>query len=91
MTRWIMLALILVGFVLAFTVKSPGLLGIGLLMALIGIVGFVFSLASARISANARSETTMASSEDLTALRTRAQRMADSARATRGSSVDPQH
>jgi Tfp pilus assembly protein PilX len=80
MTRWIMLAFVLIGLALVFTVKSPGLLGIGLLLALVGVVGFVLALASDRISANARPETTMASREDLTALRDRAQRMVGNAR-----------
>ncbi|MEP7043746.1 MAG: hypothetical protein ABI843_11830 [Dokdonella sp.] len=69
MTRWIMLALTVLGLALAFGAKTPGLLGIGLLLVLIGIVGFVFALAADRVAANARPESSMAAIEDLAALR----------------------
>jgi len=69
MTRWIMLVVTVLGLVLAFTAKSPGLLGVGLLLVLIGIVGFVFALAADRIAANARPEAAMAAVEDIAALR----------------------
>lgn len=69
MTRWIMLALTLLGFVLMFTTKSPILLGLGLLFAVVGFVGFVLALAADRVSASARPETSMASRDDLVALR----------------------
>ena len=71
MTRWIMLVLAVLGFMLAFMTKSPGLLGLGLLLGLIGVVGFVFALAADRVSANARPEAAMAAVEDLVALRKR--------------------
>jgi Tfp pilus assembly protein PilX len=71
MMRWIMLVLAVLGFVLAFMTKSPGLLGIGLLLGLIGVIGFVFALAADRVSANARPEASMAAIEDLAALRKR--------------------
>jgi len=69
MTRWIMLVVTVLGLVLAFMAKTPGLLGIGLLLVLIGIVGFIFALAADRIAANARPEAAMAAVEDLAALR----------------------
>ena len=69
MTRWIMLVVTVLGLVLAFTAKTPGLLGIGLLLVLIGIIGFVFALAADRIAANARPEAAMAAIEDIAALR----------------------
>lgn len=69
MARWILLFLALAGLALAFTTKSPSLLGVGILLILVGSFGFVVSLANARISANARPETAMASAEDLMALR----------------------
>ena len=71
MMRWIMLVLAVLGFVLALMTKSPGLLGIGLLLGLIGVIGFVFALAADRVSANARPEAAMAAVEDLVALRKR--------------------
>jgi disulfide bond formation protein DsbB len=69
MTRWIMLVVTILGLVLSFGAKTPGLLGIGLLLVLIGVVGFVFAMAADRIAANARPEASMAAVEDLAALR----------------------
>jgi|GEM_PF-5097933 len=69
MARWILLALMLLGCVLVFTTHSAFVLGIGLLAAISGAVGFVLVLASDRIAANARPEVAMASPEDLKALR----------------------
>jgi hypothetical protein len=71
MMRWLMLALIVVGLVLTFTAKGPGLLGIGLLVGFIGLFGTVFSIAADRVSASARPDSAMATPEDLVALRTR--------------------
>lgn len=64
-----MLGLTLLGFALVFSTKSPGLLGIGLLLSLVGIIGFMFALAADRVSANARSESSMAIGEEVAALR----------------------
>jgi hypothetical protein len=71
MTRWLMLALMIVGFALAIVTKSPAVLGVGLLLGLVGLIGFVFSLAADRVSASARPESAMLDSEDLAAMRTR--------------------
>jgi hypothetical protein len=71
MARLLMLVLAVAGLVLSFMAKTPGLLGIGLLMATVGVIGFVFALAADRISANARPESSMASVDELTALRKR--------------------
>lgn len=71
MARWITLGLTLLGFALVFSTKSPGLLGLGLLLSLVGIVGFVFALAAARVSASARPEASMVIGEDVAALRRR--------------------
>jgi hypothetical protein len=71
MMRWLMLALVVVGLVLTFTAKGPGLLGIGLIVGLIGLFGTVFSIAAERVSASARPDTAMATPEDLAALRSR--------------------
>lgn len=69
MFRWILLVLALLGLVLAFTTKSPGLLGLGLLLGLVGSVGFVLALAADRVAANARPDMAMASAEELVALK----------------------
>ena len=69
MTRWIMIALLVVGVVIAFTTHSPGLLGIGLLMALVGAFGTVFAIASERISARSRPDTAMLQPDVVAAMR----------------------
>lgn len=71
MARWIMLGLTILGFAIVFTTRSSGLLLLGILLGLGGFVGFVFALAADRVSARARPETTMASVDDLHALRRR--------------------
>ena len=69
MTRWILLGMTILGFVLAFTTHSPALLLIALLVGVTGFVGFVVSLAADRVAANARPEVAMASREDIAAMR----------------------
>lgn len=69
MARWILLLLAVVGFVISFTTKSAALLGIGIVLIFVGTFGVVLSVASARISDNARPDSAMASTEDLVALR----------------------
>ncbi|MEO7062690.1 MAG: hypothetical protein ABI082_02800 [Dokdonella sp.] len=66
------LVVTLVGFALAFVAKSAVVLGLGLLLALVGLLGLVLAMAAARVSASARPETSMASVDDLGALRNRA-------------------
>jgi hypothetical protein len=75
MTRWIMLVLTIIGFALIFSTKSSALLALGLLAAVVGLFGFVFALAADRVSASARPETSMATKEDLLALRRRPPRV----------------
>lgn len=69
MTRWIMIALFVVGVAIAFTTHSPGLLGIGLLLALVGAFGTVFAIASERISARSRPDTAMLQPDVIAAMR----------------------
>ncbi len=71
MGRLFWLILTLVGFVLAFIAKSPGVLGVGLFLGFAGFLGLVLAMAAARVSASARPDTLMASVDDLGALRKR--------------------
>ena len=71
MTRWLMLALSICGFATMFVTKSPGVLGFGLVLGLVGLFGFVFSLAADRVSASARPESAMLDASDLAAMRAR--------------------
>ena len=69
MARVLLFVLAIAGFAIAFAAKSPGLLGLGLLLGFAGLLGFVLALAAARVSASARPDTAMASAADLAALR----------------------
>lgn len=71
MLRILLLVVMMAGFALAFIARSPGLLGLGLLLGMFGLGGFVLGLAAARVAGSARPETAMASVEDLVALRKR--------------------
>lgn len=70
--RWIPISMILVGFTVAFLTRSPGILGLGLVIGFIGTFGLVISIAGSRISANARPDTTMLQGDVLAAIRERA-------------------
>ncbi|MBN8727181.1 MAG: hypothetical protein J0H15_05685 [Xanthomonadales bacterium] len=72
MTRWILLVMALLGLVLVFTGKTGGMVAIGLLLALVGLIGFVLSLAAARVAAASRPDAAMASPDELVALGRRA-------------------
>lgn len=72
MARWIMIALTLAGLIIAFLTRSPGLLGVSILMILVGSFGTVFSIAAERVSANARPDASMLPPEALAAIREKA-------------------
>ncbi|HMM67911.1 MAG TPA: hypothetical protein PKC03_13315 [Dokdonella sp.] len=72
MTRWIMIAMTVLGLIIAFITRSPGVLGIAILMVLIGMFGTVMSLAAERVSAKARPDATMLPPEVLHAIGERA-------------------
>jgi hypothetical protein len=76
MTRWIMIALLLIGLAMAFLTHSPGVLGLGLLLATIGAFGTVMSIAAARVESRARPETAMLQPEVIAAMRERAKAQA---------------
>jgi len=67
--RWIWLIISVVGFGLAWVAKTPGLLGFGLIMGLVGITMAVLAIAADRIQAGARPESMMMSPGELNQLR----------------------
>ena len=93
MTRWIMLAMTLLGLIMATLTRSPGVLGFALLLTVAGLFGTVLSLAAARVSANSRPEVAMLPPEALQAIRDKAnakmqvQTQRVKARATQSDSV----
>lgn len=72
MVRWILLMVGLIGVALVFTGDSGGMVALGLLLTLVGLVGFVLSLAAARVAAASRPDAAMASPDELVALSRRA-------------------
>ena len=72
MTRFIMIALTLIGLVTAFLTRSPGILGLAMLAVLVGLSGTVLSFAADRISASSRPDAAMLPPEALRAIRDKA-------------------
>lgn len=72
MTRWILIAITLIGLVVALLTRSPGVLGFALLMTAVGLFGTVMSLAADRVSANSRPDAAMLPPEALQAIRDKA-------------------
>jgi hypothetical protein len=66
--RWIMLLAALFGFALAFASKTPGLLGLGLLIGFVCSFISLFGFAAARIASTSRPEVAMLTDKDITAL-----------------------
>lgn len=73
--RSIMFLLAVGGFALAFTTRSPGLLGFGLLIGIGCSLGFALALAAARISANAQPEAMLIVDPEVSSLRARTQKL----------------
>ncbi|MEO8959718.1 MAG: hypothetical protein ABI304_12290 [Rudaea sp.] len=67
--RWILLVVAILGFALAFSAKSPGLMGIGLLVGFVGLFAALFSFAAARIAATTRPDSTLLTDRDISVLR----------------------
>ena len=89
--RWILFLLAIVGFAVAFTTKSPGVLGIGLAVGVFCSLGFVLALAAARISANAQPETMLIIDPEVTSLRTRTQRLRQIQSNVRAAAAESEH
>lgn len=70
--RWFTLIVAIAGFALAFTTKSPGLLGLGLVTGFGGMIGFTFALAAARIAATAQPDAALIVDAQVSALRKQA-------------------
>ena len=68
--RWIMAALTVIGFAIAFVAGSVGLLAIGIVLGFIGLFGTVFAIAAERVSASARPDSAMASADVLAVMKT---------------------
>ena len=54
--RWLLLVLTVFGLLLALSAHTPGRLGLGLVLLLLGALASVFAFAQARIRGSARDE-----------------------------------
>ncbi len=54
--RWLLLALTVLGLLLALSAHTPGRLGVGLVLLLLGALASVFAFAQARIADRSRDE-----------------------------------
>ncbi|MEZ5460386.1 hypothetical protein [Dokdonella sp.] len=83
MTRWIMISLTLIGLITAIVTRSPGVLGLALVVCFVGAFGTVFSIAAERVSSNARPDASMLPPEALAAIRDKARAKASEQVASR--------
>lgn len=70
--RWILLIVAVIGFSLGFSAKSPGLMGLGMVVGMVCLVAAFFAFAATRIESTARSDIALLSPKELQSLRTRA-------------------
>ncbi len=74
--RMFLIALTIVGIVVAFVTHSPAVLGAALVAAFVGAVGTIFSIAGARIADRSRPDASLLGPDVIAAIRDRAQRQA---------------
>jgi hypothetical protein len=70
--RWLWLLIAVCGFGLAFATRSPGLLALGVFAGFVGLLGFAFAMAAARIAATAQPAANLIADAEVSALRARA-------------------
>ena len=69
--RWVWLTMGIFGFALAWAARTPGWLGIGLILGFVGVTMTVFAIAAMRIEERARPEAMMISPDEMGQLRKR--------------------
>jgi len=67
--RWILLLLAFGAFVLAFSTKSAGVMGLALVVGLVVLVAALFAFAAAKIVATSRPDAALLTDKDINALR----------------------
>ncbi len=67
--RWIFVLVALFGFAIAFSAKTPGTLGLGLVLGLICLFGAFFGFAAERVASSARPDAALLTDKDLNVLR----------------------
>ena len=67
--RWVSVGAAVLGFVVFLAAKTPGLMGLGLLLGFGGLFFAVFAFAAARIASTARPDSMMLTDKDINALK----------------------
>ena len=67
--RWIWLLIAMFGFAVVFSAKTPGTLGLGLVVGLVSLFGALLGFAATRIASSAQSEVALLTDKDINALR----------------------
>jgi hypothetical protein len=67
--RWLLLLFALLGFALGFSAKTPGLMGLGLVLGFVFLLVAFFAFAAARVAANTRPDSALLADKDINALR----------------------
>jgi hypothetical protein len=69
--RWIMVAVAAFGFALVVLGGTPGMIGIGFALGLVGLCGALVAFAAVRVASGTRPETEMLGREEIAAMRAR--------------------
>jgi hypothetical protein len=67
--RWILLLVAVTGLALAFSAKTPGLLGLGLLLGIGCLLASLFGFAAERVASSARQDIVLLTDKDINLLR----------------------
>ncbi|HET8940847.1 MAG TPA: hypothetical protein VFN13_02555 [Rudaea sp.] len=67
--RWVLLVIATFGFGLGFSAKTPGVMGIGLLIGFVGLFASLLLFAAARIAANSRPDSALLTDKEISLLR----------------------
>jgi len=67
--RWVFLLIGMFGFAVVFSAKTPGALGLGLVVGFIGLFAALLGFAAVRIASSAQPDAALLTDKDITALR----------------------
>jgi len=67
--RWVFLLVGMFGFAVVFSAKTPGGLGLGLVVGFVGLFGALLGFAAARIASSAQPDAALLTDKDISALR----------------------
>ncbi len=69
--RWLWLLIAILGFAVAFSSKTAGVLALGLFVGLVGLFAFAFAMAAARIADTAQPASSLIADAEVSMLRAR--------------------